>query len=151
MYTQLTTTLSFPSNTEKLYLLTKSRSQSTTWQRKLGNAMISSLKRWDMIKTISIYWQAFHQNTVVQMWYECSKALLPENYSNNFLCSRKICGEVNSGVMVSTLPQSASGETGMWSNSTSQVRERQRKNCDKLDYSPKVSHRSYPVGLPRGN
>lgn len=150
MHTQLTTTLSFPSSIAKLCYEMISLSQSTTWQRKLGLDTTSSSKNSDMTETTYTYWQALLRNTADQKSFGCSKASLQENSSNNFLCSKKISGEESSGVMVSTLLPSARGETGLWSNSTSQVRERQWENCDNSLYSPKASLRSYPVGLPRG-
>ena len=151
MHTQLTTTLSFPSNTERLCYQTIYSSLLSPLQRKFLNATTSSLRKSVVTKTTYTYWQALLQNTVGLEWSECSKASLQESYSKNFLCLKKTCGEVNSGVMVSTLPQSASEEIGKRSKDMSQVRERQWMNCDSLHYSPKVSHRSYPVGLPRGN
>ena len=150
MHTLPTTTLSFPLSTAKLFLTTRFRSQLATSQRKSPLDMISNLNRLVTTKIMSIYSQAFHRSTEVQMLYEYSKASQQENCSNNFLCSKKIYGEENSGVMVSTLQQSESGETGMWSKNMSEVRERQWKNCNSSHYSPKARVGSYPVGLPRG-
>src|SRR3989344_3788886 len=146
------TTSSFPLNTEKLSCKTISRSLFANWQRKLLADTILNLKRSDMIKTTFTYLQTFLQNTAGQRLSECSRVLQPGSYSNNFLCSRKNCGEVNSGVTVSTLPQSASGEIGNRSNDMSPTKERRWRHLINLNYySLRLSLPSYPVGLPRGN
>src|SRR3989344_8787435 len=147
----LTTTLSFQLNTEKPYCKTISRLRLQNWQRKLLSVMILNSKRLDMTKTTYIYFVTFLRNTVVQMWCEFSKALLPVNYSSNFLCSRKNSGEENSGAMDFTLTQYPSGEIGNRSNDMSPTKERRWRHLINLSYSLSSSLRSYPVGLPRGD
>ena len=145
-------TSSFPLNTEKLSCKTRFRSLFANWQRKLLADTILNLKKSDAIKTTFTYLQTFLQNTAGQKLSECSRALLGENYSSNFLCSKKNCGAVNFGAMASTLPQSASGEIGNRSNDMSQTKERRWRHLINLNYySLRLCLRSYPVGLPRGN
>src|SRR3989344_689241 len=145
-------TSSFPLNTEKLYCKARSRSLLRRWQRKLLADTTLNLKKSDAIKTTFTYLQTFLRSTAGQMWLEYSRALLPESYSNNFLCSKKNCGAVNSGATASTLPQSASGEIGNRSNDMSPTKERRWRHLINLNYySLRLSLRSYPVGLPRGN
>ena len=145
-----TITSSFPLNTEKLYCKTRFRSLLQRLHRKLLVDTILNLKRSDATKITFTYLLTFLQNTAGLMWSEYSRALLPENYSNNFLCLRKTCGEVNSGVTASTLLQSASGEIGNRSNDMSPTKERRWRHLINLNYFSS-GLRSYPVGLPRGN
>ena len=145
-----TITSSFQSNTAKLYLTTISRSLLQKLQRKLLFVTILNSKRLDMTKTTYTYFATFLRNTVVAMWCEFSKALLPENYLSNFLCSKKNSGEENSGAMDSTLPQYPSGEIGNRSNDMSPTKERRWRHLINLNYSSS-GLRSYPVGLPRGD
>ena len=147
---KLTTTSSFQLNTEKHFYKTISRSQLQSWQRKLLFATTLNSKKSDMTKTTYIYFVTFLRNTAVQMWFECLKALLPVNYSSNFLCLRKNSGEENSGAMDSTLPQYPSGEIGNRSNDMLPTKERRWRHLINLNYSSS-GLRSYPVGLPRGN
>ena len=146
-----TTTSSFQLNIEKLFCKTTSRSLLQNWHRKLLSVMTLNSKRLDMTRTTYIYFVTFLRNTVVQMWCEFSKALLPENYSSNFLCSRKNSGEGNSGAMASTLPQYPSGEIGNRSNDMSPTKERRWRHLINLSYSLSSGLRPYPVGLPRGD
>jgi len=146
-----TITSSFQLNTEKLFCKTRSRSLLQKLQRKLPSVMTLNSKRSDMTKTTFIYFATFLRNTVVQMWSEFSKASQAENYSSNFLCSRKNSGEENSGAMDFTLPQYPSGEIGNRSNDMSPTKERRWRHLINLNYSPSSGLRSYPVGLLRGN
>jgi len=146
----LTITSSFQLNIEKLYCKTISRSLLQSWQRKLLSAMTLNSKRLDMTKTTYISYVTFLRNTAVQMWSEFLKALLPENYSSNFLASRKNSGEESSGVMDFTLPQYPSGEIGNRSNDMLPTKERRWQHLINLNYS-RLCLRSYPVGLPRGD
>src|SRR3989344_7217926 len=124
MYMIPTTTSSFRSNTANHCSPTTSRSPLCRLHRKSANALTSHLKRLAPMATTSIYSHHFHLNTEVQMWYAYSSPLLPENSFPDFLCSRKISGEESSGVTASTLPPSASGETGNRSNNTLPTKER---------------------------
>src|SRR3990167_11122595 len=151
MYMKHTITSSFPLNTEKLSCKTIFRSLFARLQRKLLVDTTLNLKRSDVIKTTFTFLPTFLQNTAGLMWSECSKALQLVNYSNNFLCSKKTSGEVNSGVMDSTLLQSASGETGNRSNDMSPTKERRAMYHNNYDYLLRLCLPSYPVGLPRGN
>ena len=146
----LTTTSSFQLNTEKLYCKTTSRSRLQSWLWKLLFVMTLNSKRLDMTKTTYISCATFLRNTVVQMWCEFSKALLPVNYSSNFLCLRNNSGEENFGAMDFTLPQYPSGEIGNRSNDMLLTKERRWQHLINLNYSSS-GLRSYPVGLPRGN
>jgi len=152
MHTLLTTTLFFPLNIAKLFSMAISRSPSIDWQRKLPTATISNLKRSDMTMITSTFSQASLQNTVDQRWYESSNQLPLGSSSNNFLCSKKISGEESFGVTVSIWQQLASGVIGLWSNNMSLVREKQRRNCDNLIYSPKAMPSGHtPSAMPRGD
>src|SRR3989338_3218790 len=146
-----TITSSFQLNTEKLFCKTISRSLLQSWQRKLLSVTTLNSKRLDMTKTTYTYCATFLQNTVGAMWCEFSKALLPVNYSSNFLCLKKNSGEENSGAMDSILPQCPSGEIGNRSNDMSPTKERRWRHLINLNCSPSSGLRSYPVGLPRGD
>jgi len=78
------------------------------------------------------------------------KSITARELFKRFLRLEKNSGAVSSGATASTLPQSASGETGKWSSSTSQTRERRWVNRHNFDYSLRAVFRPYPVGLPRG-
>src|SRR3990167_9623684 len=88
-----TITSSFQLNTEKLFCKTISRSLLQNWHRKLLFVTTLNSKRLDMTKTTYIYFATFLRNTVVAMWCEFSKALLPENYLRIFLAPKKTPGE----------------------------------------------------------
>ena len=147
----LTTTSSFQLNIEKLFCKMISRSILQRLQRKLLSATTLNSKRLDTIKTIFISYATSLQNIVVAMLLGYLKALLPVNYSSNFLCLENNSGEESSGVMVSTLPQYLSGEIGNRSNDMLLIKERRWQHLINLSYYTRLCLGSYPVGLPRGN
>src|SRR3989344_8385051 len=113
--------------------------------------MTSNLKNWVAIRTTSTYSVHSHLSTGALMSCASLNQLPPENSSNNFLRSRKTCGEVSSGQTVSTLPQSVSGGTGNRSNNTLLTKGRRgRRDHFNFDYSLRAVHPAIPRGLPRG-
>jgi len=135
MSIQHITTLFSPSNTARLSLRMIFRSPSTNWQRKLGCDTILSSRSSVMTMITSIFSRAFPRSTVGQTWCGYSKVLPPVSYSNNFLCSRKISGAVNSGATVSTSPRWASGGTGKRSSNMSRTRGKQCRSFINSLYS----------------